>query len=136
MRRSIQGVFMPQAVGDSYSRDAAIPLVLRPRQFIANAEDVAGLLDEVAAQVPRYPSIACPVTVISGDQDGVVWTHLHSLGMARDVAQTRLVLLEGVGHGPHHAAPDRVIAEIEAVLAASREADPAAIPPAAPERKD
>ncbi|MBN8938592.1 MAG: alpha/beta hydrolase [Rhizobiales bacterium] len=118
MRRSIQGVFMPQSVGASYSRDAAIPLVLRPRQFIANAEDVVGLLDEVEAQAPRYPAIECPVTVISGDQDSVVWTHLHSLGMARDVAQTKLVLLDGVGHGPHHAAPDRVMAEIEAVLRA------------------
>ncbi|WP_204315164.1 hypothetical protein, partial [Klebsiella pneumoniae] len=64
MRRSIEGVFTPQSVGASYSRDAAIPLVLRPRQFIANAEDVVGLLDEVEAQAPRYPAIGCPVTVI------------------------------------------------------------------------
>ncbi|QCI63545.1 alpha/beta fold hydrolase [Phreatobacter stygius] len=119
MKRSIQGVFMPQSVSASYSDEAAIALVLRPRQFMANAEDVAGLFREVAAQAPRYAEIACPVTVISGNQDSVVWTHLHSLGTARDVTQTRLVLLDGVGHGPHHAAPDQVVEEIERMLAAS-----------------
>lgn len=119
MRRSIAGVFAPQAVGASYPFDAGIALALRPRQFMANAEDCAALLDEVTAQAPRYGEIACPVTVISGEADGVVWTHLHSHGMARDVRQTRLILLPGVGHGPHHADPDRVVAEIAAMQTAA-----------------
>ncbi|MFN3854495.1 MAG: alpha/beta fold hydrolase [Phreatobacter sp.] len=119
MARSIDGVFAPQTVGRDYARAAAIPLVLRPRQFIANAEDCVRLLEEVTAQAPRYPAIRCPVTVISGTSDGVVWTHLHSLGLARDIPHTRLILLDGVGHGPHHAAPDLVAEEI-AAMAASR----------------
>jgi len=93
--------------------------VLRPEQFMANAEDVAGLLAQVHAQAPRYGEIACPVTVISGDADSVVWTHLHSTGLARDVPQTKLVVLPGVGHGPHHADPDLVVAEIAALQAAA-----------------
>lgn len=120
MERSIAGVFAPQALGGAYSAAAGIPLVLRPRQFMANAEDCAALLDEVRAQAPRYPAITCPVTVISGNRDGVVWTHLHSHGMADDVAQTKLVILDGVGHGPHHAEPDRVVAEIAAIQREAR----------------
>jgi pimeloyl-ACP methyl ester carboxylesterase len=116
MKRSIAGVFAPQPVAASYLAEAGIPLALRPRQFMANAEDCVALLAEVEAQSPRYPEIACPLTVISGDQDGVVWTHLHSFGMARDVPHAKLMILEGVGHGPHHAVPDQVVAEIRAML--------------------
>lgn len=132
MARSIAGVFSPQPIGADYAESAGIPLVLRPPQFMANAEDVAGLLAQVEEQAPRYGAIACPVTVISGDKDGVVWTHLHSLGLARDVPQTKLVILEDVGHGPHHADPDRVTAEIRAQQqAAAQERQPSLARPAA-----
>ncbi|MGQ3356034.1 MAG: alpha/beta fold hydrolase [Phreatobacter sp.] len=114
MARSIAGVFSPQPIGADYAESAGIPLVLRPAQFMANAEDVAGLLAQVQEQAPRYGDITCPVTVISGDKDGVVWTHLHSLGLARDVPQTKLIVLPDVGHGPHHAEPDQVTDEIRA----------------------
>ncbi len=113
MGRSIYGVFAPQPIGADYPQEAGIPLVLRPRQFMANAEDCVALNRQVAAQAPRYGEIACPVTVLSGDSDSVVWTHLHSHGMARDVPQTRLIILENVGHAPHHAAPERLVAEIQ-----------------------
>lgn len=112
MRRSIDGVFSPQPIGADYPLEAGIPMVLRPRQFMANAEDCAALLGEVTAQAPRYGEIACPVTVVSGDSDSVVWTHLHSEGMARDVPQTRLIILPNVGHAPHHADPDLIVREI------------------------
>ncbi|WP_439574376.1 alpha/beta fold hydrolase [Phreatobacter sp.] len=126
MARSVQGVFAPQAVDPDYAHAAAIPLVLRPPQFIANAVDCVLLHEEVTAQAPRYPSIRCPVTVISGTSDSVVWTHLHSQGLARDIAQTRLILLDDVGHGPHHAAPDLVVEAIGAM------AGTASVPPAVP----
>lgn len=123
MGRSIAGVFSPQAIGADYAESAGIPLVLRPAQFMANAEDVAGLLAQVREQAPRYAAIACLVTVISGDRDGVVWTHLHSTSLARDIPQTKLIVLPEVGHGPHHADPDLVAAEIRAQQqAAAREA--------------
>jgi pimeloyl-ACP methyl ester carboxylesterase len=115
MGRSIAGVFSPQSIDTDYAESAGIPLVLRPAQFMANAQDVAGLLVQVRDQAQRYGAIACPVTVISGDKDGVVWTHLHSLGMARDVPHTRLIVLPDVGHGPHHADPALVTAEIQAL---------------------
>lgn len=114
---SIAHVFAPQPVPDGYVEEAAISLVLRPRAFVANARDAAGLNTEVRAQQHRYHEIKCPVTIISGDRDGVVWTHLHSEGTARDVAGARFILLPGVGHMPHHAASERVIEEIRNLTA-------------------
>jgi pimeloyl-ACP methyl ester carboxylesterase len=49
---------------------------------------------------------------VTGDRDSVVHTHLHALGCARDIPGARLTTLEGVGHSPHHSAPDRVIAAV------------------------
>lgn len=120
MRQGVRGVFAPQPINDDYAHDAAIPLLLRPSQFKANAEDCAALLAEITGQAPRYGEIACPLTVISGDADEVVWTHLHSEGLKRDVASTRLIVLPGVGHAPHHADPDLVIAEIARMNALAR----------------
>lgn len=110
-------VFAPQAVPPHYSEAARVPIVLRPPVFQANAQDVAGLHGAVTEQSPRYPQIGVPVTVIGGDADRIVWTDLHSRSFARDVPGAKLMVLPGVGHMPHHAVPDLVIAEIEALAA-------------------
>lgn len=115
--RSIAHVFAPQAVPDGYVEKAAISLVLRPPAFVANARDATGLNAEVKAQQVRYGEIECPVTIVSGGSDAVVWPRLHAESTARDVAGARLVVLPGVGHMPHHAAPEIVIREIEALTA-------------------
>ena len=53
----------------------------------------------------------------------VVYAHVHSAGLARQVRGARLTTLEGVGHAPHHVAPDR-IADI--IVEAERRATAAA----------
>ncbi len=93
--------------------------MLRPAHFLANAEDVVDLKPFVTAMAPRYGEIKAPTAIVTGDRDGVVYTHIHSLGCARDIPGATLTTLEGVGHSPHHTAPDRVIA---AILEAERRA--------------
>ena len=44
--------------------------------------------------------------------DGVVYAKIHSAGCARDVPGATLTVLPGVGHSPHHSAPDSVVAAI------------------------
>lgn len=110
-----RAVFAPQEPPPDYVERARVPLALRPSTFQANAQDVAGLYDAVSAQRSRYRDIRVPTVIISGDADAIVWTDVHSRGLARDVPGAKLVVLPGVGHMPHHAAPDRVIAEIEAL---------------------
>jgi pimeloyl-ACP methyl ester carboxylesterase len=78
-----RGVFFPQAMPDGYVRDSATMLLLRPREFLANAHDLATLKAAVAEQAPRYAEIKAPVTIISGDgSDKTVSTHIHSQPMA------------------------------------------------------
>ena len=52
--RGVENVFEPQLPPADYVRRTATRLVLRPQEFIANAQDVAALKAFVTAQAPRY----------------------------------------------------------------------------------
>ncbi len=54
-----------------------------------------------------------PVVAITGDSDTIVSPTIHSATIARQAPQGRFVLLPGVGHMPHHAAPEIVIEAID-----------------------
>ncbi len=114
---TVGAVFTPQSPPPNYAEAARIRLVLRPAVFHANAQDVAGLHDAVAAQSPRYGGIRVPTTVIGGDADRIVWTDLHSRSFASAVPGAKLIVLPGVGHMPHYAAPDLIAAEIDSLAA-------------------
>ena len=105
-------VFTPQDPPADYVNRARIPLVLRPRTFKANAEDIAHLHAFLTRQAPRYDAIRTPTTIIAGDVDRVVWTSIHARGLERQIPGARLVVLPETGHMPHFAHAERVAAEI------------------------
>ena len=121
MRTAVAGVFAPNPVPSGFVEATRLPLVLRPLHFRANCEDVAHAEAAVAALLPRYPAIRAPTEIVTGDLDGVVYAHLHSAGSARDISAARLTTLSGVGHSPHHVAPETVVGLI--VEAARRAAE-------------
>ena len=55
------------------SRTPRRSLLLRPREFLANARDLVTLKAAVAEQAPRYGEIKAPIVIIAGDarQDGI-----------------------------------------------------------------
>ena len=112
-----RSVFAPQTMPDHYVRDAAIPLVLRPHAFLANAWDLVTLKPAIAQQAPRYPGIKVPVIVIAGDADNTVYADIHAKPFAKAVPGAKLIMLPGVGHMVQNAAPDLVIREIETMIA-------------------
>jgi pimeloyl-ACP methyl ester carboxylesterase len=111
-----RGVFLPQAMPDGFVRNTATALLLRPREFIANAHDLVTLKAAVAEQAPRYSEIKAPVTIITGDADKTVSTDIHSRPFAATAPNAKLIVLPGVGHMVQQAAPDLVITEIEAMI--------------------
>jgi len=115
-RPTVRMVFLPQAMPEGYIAKTATLLLLRPREFLANAWDLVTLKPSVTAQVSRYGDIKLPVTVISGDADATVSTSIHSRPFAATVPNARLVVLPGVGHMVQNAAPNLVAAEIEAMV--------------------
>jgi pimeloyl-ACP methyl ester carboxylesterase len=117
-------VFAPQEAPERYAQRAAIPLVLRPQTFLANARDVVGLNAFVTAQAPRYPRIMAPTVIITGDRDTIVSPKIHAQALAKVLPHGRLEVLKGVGHMPHHVAPDRVAAAVEEVAAQAAHTTP------------
>jgi pimeloyl-ACP methyl ester carboxylesterase len=112
-----RNVFLPQVMPDHFVSDTATPLLLRPREFLANARDLVTLKAAVAEQAPRYGDIRVPVTVIAGDLDKTVSSAIHARPFAAAVPQTKLIVLNGVGHMVQNAVPDLVAAEVEAMIA-------------------
>ncbi|MET0606230.1 MAG: alpha/beta hydrolase [Beijerinckiaceae bacterium] len=117
MQAGANAVFAPQKPPPNYIVDAKIPLVLRPPSFEANAQDVASLKSFVTAQFARYASIATPVAIVAGDADATVSPTIHSHALAAQIVGAELTILPGVGHAPHHVAPDAVVAAIDSVAA-------------------
>ena len=112
-----RNVFLPQAMPENFVKGTATPLLLRPREFLANARDLVTLKQAVAEQAPRYAAIRTAVTVIAGDVDKTVSTSIHSRPFAATVPNAKLIVLPGVGHMIQNAAPDLVASEIEAMTA-------------------
>ena len=113
----VRGVFAPQTMPDGFVKDTATRLLLRPREFVANAMDLVTLRAAMAEQAPRYAEISAPITIISGGVgvDKTVSTHIHSQPLAKTAQNVKLIVLPEVGHMIQYAAPDLVIAEIEAM---------------------
>ncbi|HYA75087.1 MAG TPA: alpha/beta hydrolase, partial [Roseiarcus sp.] len=110
MSAGVREVFEPNPTPPDYIARTRLPLMLRPRHFKANAEDVVDLEAYVAALSPRYGAIRAPTAIVTGDSDGIVYARVHSAGCARDIPGATLATLAGVGHSPHHSAPESVVA--------------------------
>jgi pimeloyl-ACP methyl ester carboxylesterase len=111
-----RGVFLPQIMPQDFVSNTATPLLLRPREFLANARDLVTLKAAVVEQAPRYANIGAPMVVITGDVDRTVSTNIHSRPLTAVVPNAKLIVLPDVGHMVQNAAPDLVISEIEAMI--------------------
>jgi pimeloyl-ACP methyl ester carboxylesterase len=113
-----RGVFLPQAMPAGFLENTATALLLRPREFLANARDLVTLKAAVAEQAPRYAEIKVPITIIAGDTtDKTVSTNIHSRPLAATAPNAKLIVLPDVGHMVQYAVPDLVISELEAMIA-------------------
>jgi pimeloyl-ACP methyl ester carboxylesterase len=110
----VASVFAPQTPLPDYAARTGVRMILRPSEFIANAQDIAGLKAFVTAQAPRYGEIKMPVAIIAGDDtDKIVSTDIHSRVIAAMLPQAKLTVLPGVGHVVHYAAPDLIMQAID-----------------------
>lgn len=98
-----------------------VRLLLRPDVQQSNAEDMAAARDFLAVQAPRYRGLAVPVLAIAGDDDTIVSPTVHSAVIAGEAPRGRLVLLPGVGHMPHHAAPESIVTAVDEMFGAPRD---------------
>ena len=108
-------VFAPNPKPEDYITQTAPALVLRPKAFRYNAIDVHNLKPYATRVAPRYSEIMAPTVIITGDSDAVVLAHIHSEGLARDIAGAELIWIRNLGHKPDHVTTDLAVRAIEKV---------------------
>lgn len=125
VEEAVREIFAPQDPPDGYVDYIGTGLTLRRHSLRANALQRANLLSEIEALHTRYGEISVPVEIVHGTADTTVPLSVHSVPLADQVPDAHLTRLEGIGHMPHHADEDAVVAAINraARRAGLREAD-------------
>jgi pimeloyl-ACP methyl ester carboxylesterase len=116
----VAAVFTPETPPQEYDARTGVRMILRPKEFIANAQDIADLKAAVTAQAPRYNEIKAPTAIIAGDADRIVYTDIHSRGIAKMLPDATLTVLPGVGHMVQFAATDLILKAIDEVAAKAK----------------
>jgi pimeloyl-ACP methyl ester carboxylesterase len=112
---AIASSFDPQPPIAGYAEHLGGRLTLRRSTFRANIRQVNTLRPQIVAMAERYGELALPIEVVHGTRDRVTPIEIHGAPLAEAAPAARLTALEGVGHMPHHVAPDAVM---QAVLRA------------------
>ena len=115
VRAEVESVFHPDPMPPGYPDHFGAALSLRRRSMRDNALQRAALLEEIRTLSRSYPDISVPVEVVHGAADTTVPLSIHADPLARAVPGAVLTCLPGVGHMPHHADPQAVIAAIDRV---------------------
>ena len=109
VENALKAIFTPQVAPPRYGRDIGAGLTLRRESLRANARQIITLRPQVVEMSKAYPSLAMPVEILHGEEDTIVPLSVHSEPLSRQVPGANLVRMPGIGHMPHHAAPQEVI---------------------------
>ena len=96
-------------------------MALRPSQLRASAAESALLIPAAFALRKRYASLTMPVAIIAGEDDKLIDTDEQSARLHRDIPQSTLRRVPGVGHMVHQSATDAVMASIDEAQGAGPE---------------
>ena len=88
--------------------------------------DLALLESFIITQVPSYANLRTPTIIVTGDRDAMVSPEINAHALAAVLPHSKVVTLKGVGHMPHHAAPEVVVEAIDELTPTT--SSPSAIP--------
>ena len=117
VRSGIGSTFAPQPMPAGYDTHLGPDMVVRRGVFRANTRQVNTLRPHVVEMQKRYDTLTLPIEIVHGDADRTVPLSIHSGPLSERLDNANLTVLEGVGHMPHHADPDAVIAAIDRAAA-------------------
>ncbi len=112
-RAEVAKTFAPQPAPPGYAVHLGPELTLRRSQLRANALQRRALLAEIEALSPQWAALDLPIELVHGDADPIVSHEIHAIRLAAENANATATILPGIGHMPHHVAPEAVIAAID-----------------------
>lgn len=112
VQNTLEGVFAPDPVPEGYLAHLGFDLTLNQDQLALNARQVNSLLGYMEAMVAGYPALEMPIEALHGTEDETVYMAIHARRLAEELDNAVLTPMPGVGHMPHHAQPETVVAAI------------------------
>lgn len=116
VRRATDAVFAPQIAPPAYQAEFGAMLATRAPSLGNNTGQVNALYADISAQMAGYGALTMPIALIHGDADTIVPLHIHAAKLVDILPNARLTVLAGVGHMPHHAHLDVVLAQLNQIL--------------------
>lgn len=113
VRAALAAIFDPDPVPEGYAEHFGVGITLRRGSIRANARQINGLRPEIVEMSRHYASLPMPIEIVHGEADIIVPPTIHSFPLSRLAPGARLTMLPGIGHMPHHAAPEAVVASID-----------------------
>ena len=110
-------VFKPQAVPARFKARFPVEIAIGATQMRASAEDTVALNAAAALLQPHYSTLRVPLAIITGDADAIVDAEAHSCLLHREVADSTLTVLPGLGHMVQYAARGRIGRAVDELMA-------------------
>ncbi|AHB47704.1 alpha/beta hydrolase [Hyphomicrobium nitrativorans NL23] len=98
-------VFSPLAPTKAFLSSYPVAMAVRPSQLRAVADDTVDMPNAAARLTARYGELQIPVDLIAGADDRMVSTADHSRRLHRELHNSFVDEVPGVGHMVHHAHP-------------------------------
>jgi pimeloyl-ACP methyl ester carboxylesterase len=117
---AIASIFAPDPVPPGYAAYVGAGLTLRPGSLGTNARQVNGLRPFIVEMSQAYAQLSLPVEILHGTADTIVPADVHAIPLSTLLPDAALTLLPGIGHMPHHADPEAVVAAIDRAAARAR----------------
>jgi pimeloyl-ACP methyl ester carboxylesterase len=111
-------MFGPPPVPQSFNR-FPVWMALRPKQLRASAAESGLMIPAVYALRRRYGELTMPVAIMAGADDRFVSATRHSAQLQKELPQSHLRLIPGVGHMIHQLVPREVMGEIDSMVKAA-----------------
>ncbi|WP_026190887.1 alpha/beta fold hydrolase [Methylobacterium sp. WSM2598] len=109
----IKAMFAPAPVPERFDEEFPKDLMLRPSQLRASAEDAALMTPVTVELQEHYRDLKLPVVIIAGADDQVADVGRQSERLHRELPQSALIVVPGLGHMIHHLAPEQVVRAVD-----------------------
>jgi pimeloyl-ACP methyl ester carboxylesterase len=129
LNRTVKAMFSPQRVPPHFLPGLVREMMLRPAQLRANSEDAAFMVPAAAALAKRYKELTMPVVILAGAADKVVEPDRHACQLSRELSNSELRILPGLGHMIHYFAVDEIVSAVAPHTGMSPRASPQAAVP-------
>ena len=107
-KEALDFVFGPQHPPADFAVEGKALVGFRPSHFDATSTDLVHVSQDLPTLQKRYGEIAVPAGVLFGMADQVLDPMANGTALAGRIAGVDIELLEGVGHMPQFAEPERV----------------------------